>query len=338
MQNKLTVLLLILLACPAFSQVGGENVYQFLNLISSPRQAALGGKTITTYDYDVNQPLFNPASINEEMNGRLALNYSNYLGDVNYGTASYAYTHDKHVNTFHAGVTYINYGKFDGRNEFGEATGTFSGGEVALSLGYAYNVPWTNLYLGANAKFISSTLESYQSFGVAVDLGAIYVDDKNDINYGLVIRNFGTQITTYNGEKEKLPFEVIAGISQELENVPVRWHLTLENLQKWKVAFANPARSEQTIDGGVQEEKVGFLANAFRHVIFGVEVLPQKAINIRLSYNFRRAAELKILDQRTFSGISAGFGIRFNKFRFDYSYSRYTSASNTSQFGLMINL
>ncbi len=338
MQNKLTVLLLFLLTSSAFSQVGGENVYQFLNLISSPRQAALGGKTITTYDYDVNQPLFNPASINEEMNGRLALNYSNYLGDVNYGTASYAYTHDKHVNTFHAGVTYINYGKFDGRNEFGEETGTFSGGEVALSLGYAYNVPWTNLYLGANAKFISSTLETYQSFGAAVDLGAIYVDDKNDINYGLVVRNFGTQITTYNGEKEKLPFEIIAGISQELENVPVRWHLTLENLQKWKVAFANPARSEQTIDGGVQEEKVGFLANAFRHVIFGVEVLPQKAINIRLSYNFRRAAELKIIDQRTFSGISAGFGIRFNKFRFDYSYSRYTSASNTSQFGLMINL
>lgn len=338
MQNKLTFLFLLFITHSAFSQVGGENVYQFLNLISSPRQAALGGKTITTYDYDVNQPLFNPASINEEMNGRLALNYSNYLGDVNYGTASYAYTHDKHVNTFHAGVTYINYGKFDGRNEFGEATGSFSGGEVALSLGYAYNVPWTNLYFGANAKFISSTLESYQSFGVATDLGAIYVDDKNDINYGLVVRNFGTQITTYNGEKEKLPFEVIAGISQELENVPVRWHLTLENLQRWKVAFSNPARSEQTIDGGVQEEKVGFLANAFRHVIFGIEVLPQRAINIRLSYNFRRAAELKILEQRTFSGISAGFGIRFNKFRFDYSYSRYTSASNTSQFGLMINL
>ena len=329
---------MLFLTFSAFSQVGGENVYQFLNLISSPRQAALGGKTITTYDYDVNQPLFNPASINEGMNGRLALNYSNYLGDVNYGTASYAYTYDKHVNTFHAGVTYINYGKFDGRNEFGEATGTFSGGEVALSLGYAYNVPWTNLYLGANAKFISSTLESYQSFGAAADIGAIYVDDKNDINYGLVVRNFGTQITTYNGEKEKLPFEVIAGISQELENVPVRWHLTLENLQKWKVAFSNPARSEQSIDGGTQEEKVGFLSNAFRHVIFGIEVLPQRAINIRLSYNFRRAAELKILEQRTFSGISAGFGIRFNKFRFDYSYSRYTSASNTSQFGLMINL
>lgn len=338
MQKKLFILLLLLFAYSTYSQVGGQSVYQFLNLISSPRQAALGGKTITTYDYDVNQPLFNPATINQEMNGKLALNYGNYFGDVTYGTAAYAYTYDRHLQTFHGGITYINYGDFDGRDEMGQETGTFTGSEIALSLGYAYNVPWTKLYIGANAKFISSTLESYNSFGVAADLGAVYVDDKNDINYGLVVRNLGTQVTTYAGQNEKLPLEVIAGISQELENVPIRWHLTFENLQKWKVGFANPARGEQTIDGEVVEEKVGFLGNAFRHVIFGAEVFPKKAFSLRVSYNFRRAAELKILEQRTFSGISAGFGIRFAKFRFDYSYSRYTLASNTSLFGLMINL
>ena len=338
MQKKLFILVLLIMTYSTYSQVGGQSVYQFLNLISSPRQAALGGKTITIHDYDVNQPLFNPATINEEMNGRLALNYGNYFGDVTYGTGAYAYTYDRHLQTFHAGVTYINYGNFDGRDEMGQSTGEFTGSEMALSLGYAYNVPWTKLYIGANAKFISSTLESYNSFGVAADLGAIYIDDKNDINYGLVVRNLGTQITTYAGQNEKLPVEVIAGISQELENVPIRWHLTLENLQKWKVGFSNPARGEQTIDGEVIEEKVGFLGNAFRHVIFGAEVFPKKAFSLRVSYNFRRAAELKIVEQRTFSGISAGFGIRFTKFRFDYSYSRYTLASNTSLFGLMINL
>lgn len=338
MQKKLTFLLLFTTIFTAYSQVGGESVYRFLNLVSSPRQAALGSKTITLYDYDVNQPLYNPATINEEMDGKLALNYANYLGDVSYGTASYAYTYDKHLNTFHGGVTYINYGKFDGRDEQGNATGSFTGNEVALSLGYAYNVPYTKLHLGANAKIISSSLESYQSFGVAADFGATYIDDKNDINYALVVRNFGTQITTYSGTNEKLPFEVIAGISQELENVPVRWHLTVDNLQKWKLAFANPARSEETIDGEIIEEKVSFLGNAFRHVIFGAEIMPKRVINFRLSYNFRRSAELKILEQRTFAGLSAGFGIRFSKFRFDYSYSRYTLASNTSLFGLMINL
>ncbi|WP_395047937.1 type IX secretion system protein PorQ [Flavobacterium sp.] len=338
MQKKHLILLLFTIYTSTYSQIGGQSVYQFLNLISSPRQAALGGKTITNYDYDVNQPLFNPASINTEMDGRLAVNYGNYFGDVTYGTGAFAYTYDRHVQTLHGGITYINYGKFDGRDEFGVATGEFTGSEIALSLGYAYNVPFTKLYLGGNAKFISSTLESYNSFGVAADLAAMYVDDKNDINYGLVVRNFGTQITTYNGTNEKLPFEVIAGISQELENVPIRWHLTLENLQKWNVSFANPARSQQTIDGEATEEKVGFLGNTFRHVIFGAEIFPKKAFSLRLSYNFRRAAELKILEQRTFSGISAGFGLRFRKFRFDYSYSRYTLAANTSLFGLTINL
>lgn len=338
MYKKQIVLLLFFFLTQVFAQVGGKSVYQFLNLISSPRQAALGGKTITTYDYDVNQPLFNPASINEEMDGKLAVNYANYLGDVNYGTAAYAYTYDRHLQTFHAGVTYVNYGKFDGRNEFGEATGEFTGGEIALSLGYAYNIPFSDFYVGANAKFISSTLESYQSLGVAADFGAIYKDEKNDINYALVIRNFGTQLSTYAGEREKLPLEVMVGISQELEHVPVRWHLTLENLQQWNVSFSNPARGEQTIDGAVIPEKVGFLGNAMRHVIIGAELFPQKMFNIRLSYNFRRAAELKLLEQRTFAGISAGFGIRFKKFRFDYAYSRYTLDANTSLFGLTINL
>ncbi len=338
MQKRLLILLLFGIFNSAYCQVGGESVYKFLNLVSSPRQAALGGKTITTYDYDVNQPLFNPATINEEMNGKAALNYGNYFGDVTYGTAAYAYTYDRHLQTFHAGITYINYGTFDGRDELGQETGEFTGSEIALSLGYAYNVPFTKLHLGANAKFISSTLETYNSFGAAVDIGAVYVDDRNDINYAVVVRNIGTQITTYNGLREKLPLEVSAGISQELENVPIRWHLTLENLQKWNVAFANPVRGEQSIDGGVEPEKVGFMSNVFRHAIFGAEIFPKKAFSVRLGYNFRRAAELKILEQRTFSGISAGFGVRFSKFRFDYSYSRYTLASNTSLFGLMINL
>lgn len=338
MLKQLFLIILFATCNLSFCQVGGKSVYQFLNLISSPRQAALGGKTITTYDYDVNQPLFNPASLNTEMDGRFALNYGNYIGDVSYGTAAYAYTYDRHLQTFHAGVTYVNYGKFDGRDEFGQATGEFTGSEIALSLAYAYNVPFTDLYLGVNAKFISSTLESYQSLGVATDIGAIYKDDRNDINYALVLRNFGTQITTYAGDKEKLPFEVIAGISQELEHVPIRWHLTLENLQQWNVAFANPARGQQSIDGTFTPEKVGFLANAMRHVIVGAEIFPQKIFSLRLGYNFRRAAELKLVEQRTFSGISAGVGLRFNKFRFDYAYSRYTLDANTSLFGLTINL
>jgi hypothetical protein len=157
------------------------------------------------------------------------------------------------------------------------------------------------------------------------------------VNWGLVIRNIGTQFTTYSEIKEKLPMEVILGVSQELEHVPIRWHLSLENLQQWNIAFSNPVRAASSLDGSGSSEKVSFFNNALRHVIFGAELFPKKAFNLRIGYNFRRAEELRILEQRNFSGISLGFGLKLNKLKFNYSYSRYTLAGNTSLFGLTIN-
>ncbi len=337
MFNKLFTFIILLFCAVTYSQIGGKSVYQFLNLVTSPRQAALGGKVVTIYDNDVNQAHFNPATINAEMDNHLSLNYGSYFGEVTYGTAAYAYTYDRHLQTFHAGVNYVNYGNFDGYDENGQATASFTGSEIALSFGYAYNIPFTGFYLGANAKLISSTLESYNSFGGAADFGFLFIDEPNDINWGLVVRNVGTQFTTYAGTPEKLPLEVLIGVSQEVENVPLRWHLTLENLQQWNIGFSNPNRAIGSIDGGATEEKVGFLNNALRHVVFGAELFPTKGINVRLGYNFRRAEELRIVDQRNFSGISLGIGLKMGKMKFNYSYSRYTLAGNTSLFGLTID-
>jgi hypothetical protein len=321
----------------SYGQIGGQSVYTFLNLVTSPRQASLGGKTITIFDADVNQAHFNPATINSEMDNHLAINYGSYFGEVTYGTASYAYTYDRHLQTFHAGVNYVNYGKFDGRDENNNPTAEFTGSEIALSVGYAYQIPNTEIRIGANAKLISSSPETYNSLGGAIDLGALYVDEANDINWAFVIRNIGTQFTTYSGTNEKLPLEILLGVSQELENVPIRWHLTLENLQQWDVSFSNPVRGTNGIDGTNTPEKVSFFNNALRHVVIGAELFPQRSFNVRIGYNFRRSEELLVEQQRNFSGISVGFGLKINKLKFNYSYSRYTLASNSSLFGLTIN-
>jgi hypothetical protein len=39
------------------------------------------------------------------MDNHLALNYGSYY-EVTYGTASYAYTYDRHLQTFQVGVNY----------------------------------------------------------------------------------------------------------------------------------------------------------------------------------------------------------------------------------------
>ena len=334
------VLTFIFIGCASltFAQLGGESTYQFLNLVSSPRQAALGGKIITNVDYDVTGALYNPATINIEMDNQLALNYVSYLGGISYGTAAYAYTWDRRLQTFHAGITYINYGSFDGYDLDGNATGTFTGNEAALSLGYAYNIPYTDFYVGANVKLISSKLEQYSSFGGAVDLGVLYINEDLNLNAAVTLRNMGYQFTTYAGQQEPLPFEVNFGLSQRLENVPIRWHLTLENLQKWPIARPNPARAESDLEGNQTQEKVGFFGQFIRHTIVGAEIFPEKGFNIRLGYSFRRGEELRIADQRDFSGLSFGIGLKLNKLRFSYTHARYTSASNTNFFGLQIDL
>ncbi len=325
-------------ACTSIAQVGGRATYQFLNLGISPRQVALGGKVVTNYDYDPTQGLFNPASINPEMDNQLSLNYNNYIGDVSYGTAAYAYLWDRRTQVLHAGITYINYGKFAGYDEQGNSTDSFGGGEVAVSFGHARNIAFTKFHVGGNVKFISSKLEQYSSLGVALDVALMYVYEDWDLNIALVARNIGTQIEPYETTIEKLPFELIFGMSQTLENIPIRWHFTLENVQRWNVAFANPNRDEIDLEGNATSEKITFIDNAFRHMIFGIELFPESGFNLRLGYNLRRGEELRIIEQRSFAGLSAGFSVKLNKLRLSYAYSKYNSAAATSYFGLNINL
>lgn len=338
MTQKVFLVVSLFISQLLVAQVGGKATYQFLNLVNSPRMAALGGKVVTNYDYDPTQALFNPASINAEMDNQLSLNYTNYIGDVNYGTASYAYLWDRRTQVIHTGVTYVNYGKFDGYDETGNPTSSFSGGEVALSFGHARNIAFTNFHVGVNLKLISSTLEQYSSFGGAVDIGIMYVYEDWDLQITGVARNLGTQFTPYHEEYEPLPFEAILGISQTLENIPIRWHFTLENMQNWNLAFSNPAREETDLEGNTTKEKISFVDNAMRHMIVGVELFPESGFNIRLGYNFRRGEELRIVEKRSFAGLSAGFAIKLNKFRLSYSYSKYSSAAASSFFGLNLDL
>jgi hypothetical protein len=62
-------------------------------------------------------------------------------------------------------------------------------------------------------------------------------------------------------------------------------------------------------------------------------IISKKAVNIRLAI-ILEGPKSWVVDQL---GISAGFGLKLNKLKFNYSYSRYTLAGNTSLFGLTIN-
>ena len=334
---KKIFLLLFLGSSHLFGQVGGESIYNFLNISGSARQAALGGTVLTLVD-DVNQPIWNPATINSTLDNKLSVSYLNYLADLNLATAAYAFKFNDKVGTFHTSINYLNYGKFIGADEEGVETGNFKAYDLSFSVGYAYNIPNSNIFVGANIKFINSVIENYSSVGIGTDLSILFNSIDVPYKITLVVRNIGSQITFYEESKEDLPTQIDFGASYKLQNVPITWYLTIDNLQKWDISVSNPSNEITDIDGTITEEEIKFFDNAIRHFTFGAELFSENAFNIRLGYNFRRSKELMLVDKRTFSGFTAGFGLKMNKLKFSYAFTKYHPASNASTFSLLINL
>jgi hypothetical protein len=331
------LLLLFLCSTQLFAQVGGESIYNFLNISGSARQAALSGNVLTLVD-DVNQPNWNPATINSNLNNQLSVSYLNYLADLNLATVAYAFKVNDKLGTFHTSINYLNYGKFIGADEEGVETGTFKAYDLAFSVGYAYNIPNSSFFVGANMKLINSVIENYSSIGIGADLGILFNSKDSPYNFTLVVRNIGYQVTVYEEEREQLPTQIDFGASYKLENVPITWFLTIDNFQKWDISVSNPSNEVTDIDGNVTKEKIKFFDNAIRHFSIGTELFSDNAFNIRLGYNFRRSKELMLVDKRTFSGFTAGFGLRMNKLKLNYAFSKFHPASNASTFSLLINL
>ncbi len=335
--KKIFFCYLILFSSTLYSQVGGESIFQFLNLTSSSRQVALGGEVLTLIN-DVNQPIWNPSTINAELDKQLSINYTNFLAGISVGSASYSQVINRRFGAIHGSIKYLNYGTLIEADENGNETGNFKASDVALSVGYAFNLPWTNIFMGFNGKLVNSTISNFTSNGIAADIAVLYYSPYKSYAFTLVARNIGTQIQTFDGSNEKFPFKVAIGGSYKLRYVPLKWHLTLDNLQQWNLAVPNPSNATSDLEGNITNENISFFTNAIRHLVIGAELFPDSPINIRAGYNFRRSSELKLQNARTFSGISFGFGIKMNKLRFNYAFSKYHAATNASTFSLQFDL
>ncbi len=325
--RKLYHLLIAFLGLQTFAKAqDGTRVYEFLNMTTSPRQAALGGNAQSSWDADPNMSLWNPALMNTEMHGQVGINYISYIADVKFATFSTVYQlSDVDYLSLHG--QYVDYGKLIGADEIGNLTGDFKANDAAIILGYGREIS-DYISVGVNAKYINSRIESYTSSAVAADLGISYHNFDDDLNISLVARNLGSQIKTYNGKKEKMPVQINLGITHRLEYVPLELNLTLHDLQKFDI-------SKPTNENG-QEVSTG--RKVIDHLSVGAELFPQQGFNLRVGYNFKRGNELAVNDIRSFSGLTYGFGIRVNAFRFEFAHANYHKSGGSSHFGLIVNL
>ena len=337
----LIVLLALIPSC-LFAQIGGNGTYNFLNLTTSARSVALGGKTIALDDGDLNLTYHNPSLLRQDMDHHVLMNYVNYFLDVNYGYASYSFNGPGDLQMA-TGVHYMNYGEFQQADKYGNKTGTFRASEYALNLIASKRLD-TNFTIGANLKPIYSNLEHYNSFGLATDLGITYTDTSGLFTAALVFKNIGFQVTPYHGNtREPLPFEIQLGFSVKLRHAPIRLITNLEHLETPDLTYKDPNfQSENTSFMDSDEGGQSAFDNAFdqvmRHVMLGVELTPIKNFYLRVGYSYRKRQELMLPSKPATVGFSWGFGIRIFKMYINYGSADYHLAGNTNHFSIRADL
>ena len=341
--HKAVSIILILIPMITAAQSGGRGTYSFLDLPASARSAAMGGQLISIKDSDINLVNDNPALLDSNMDNNASLTYINYLADINFGYGTYA-KHYSGVGTFSAGMQYINYGTFQRADEYGIRNGEFSAGEYALDVTYGHTINrlWS---VGASAKLIYSSFDSYHSFGTALDLGVHYQSFDENFSMGAVLNNIGYQVKPYvSGNRENLPFEAQFAASYKLDKAPIRFTFHAGHLQRPNLMYEKPEEGQPfLLPSGVQQseppEQGAFsLENFMRHAVLSAEILPSDNFHIRFGFNYLRRAELTATEARSgLAGFSLGTGFRVKKFDFSYGLASYHLAGFSHHLTLATN-
>lgn len=344
MRNKL-LLFLLLISFSAEAQVGGEEVFTFIKLPGSSRTTALGGYQIAVFDDDQNLALNNPALLNPRMHQSLSFNHNFHYAGIQNGFASYAHHSDSLNLTFHGGFQYINYGDFVLADDRGNIEGEFKANELAFVVGAGRKIN-ERMHLGMNLKLISSSLESYNSFGIAGDLGATYQSGDGSAIFAVALKNIGGQLSKYHetAPSEVIPFDLQFAISKRLKYLPFRFTIVAHDMHRWNLLFDSPISDEQaSLIGEDPTEPSRFneqLDNFFRHFVFSGEFLLGKNenFNLRFAYNHQVKQELSVPNARSLAGFSMGFGFRVSKFKLDYGIGVHHIAGSVKHIGISTNL
>ena len=299
-----------------------NGAYSFLDMTSSARVAALGNTDLSIYDNDIELGIYNPALINSEMHNDIVLSYVNYYADISHAMVQYGRTFDK-IGTFSGSVMYHSYGSFKYADEQGNVDGsTFSPSDFNVMIGWGRQLT-PNWSIGANVKFAGIQFERYKTFAVAVDVAGSYRTEKGWM-FSATARNVG--YSNFEGDRNKLPFRLSAGVSKRLEHVPFLFSVVYENIQKWDLSYDDPLDLEGNYDAitGTKKKKSNaakFADNMMRHIVFGGEIYIGKNLVLRAAYNYGMRQNLKTPTKNGMCGFSYGVGVRFWFLSIDYSRS-----------------
>jgi len=323
---------------------GGQYAFEYLLMSNSPHVSALGGIVPASNDPDVTFTLQNPALLQDKMHNQLAIGYNNYYAGISIANLQYAYQVPQLHTTFALGIQYLNYGKFDQTDLFGNILGEVRASDFSINLSAArtYKQHWQ---YGATLKFAYSHLADRNAFAMLADVGVAYVDTANMLVIGIVGKNMGVTLDRYYSgtTAEPLPFDLQLGISKQLKNVPLRFFMAAHHLYQWDIRYNNPADKVNdnffgTNDSSAVKEKSYFADKLFRHLNFGAELTLAHRVTLTAAYSHLHRTELAASDKKGLAGFSLGVGVHLSKIQVRYSRTYFTTAGAYNEIGFSFQL
>lgn len=312
-------------------------MYNLVNMPINAHLAGLSGINVSVLDRDPNLFLANPALLNKRMDKVLSVNYMPYVANIKASAVTAAFDLGK-AGPIAMSLRYMDYGNMDMRAVDATYLGTFNSRDFLLTVGKSYTIGV--ITLGANAKWMGSYLDSYKSFGVATDVGALFKHPEKEFTVGLTVKNVGKIYKQYTEfSKDSLPFDVQMGVSYKPEHAPLRVSLTAHHLNRWDNVYNDPNQPDKVDENGKPvQKKVKNAERLMRHLNFCFEIFPVKYVQLRVAYNYMMSREMSITDGLSTAGLSIGGSVRVDRFEGAYTYLIVHRAGGMNVFTVNVDM
>ncbi len=334
---RLTLMGLLVLAFAGGTAqtLGGSSAFNFLRLQLQPQAGALGGRNASHFGADLGMISENPSLLRKNHHSAVSANFTSLAPTITGLYAVGAYHLKKAATTVALGITHLGYGEQQETDASGNMLGTFWAYDqlLGVSVSRKYNKNW---YYGSTIKLINSRYGAYASQGLALDMGLNYYDEERMIQFGFAAKNMGVQLKSYGNGKEDLPFDLVLGVTKQLEKAPIRFSITGQRMHQFDLLY-NDTLFNQANFGSQPKSNLG--TKIFSHLVFGTDILVGEKIVLTCGYNVLRRRELRIQNIASgLTGFSYGFNLHLQRLRMYYARTHYQSSLSHHQISFSFKL
>lgn len=217
------------LAAQLLPNFGGEraglSTLSFLKNDLSPRSQALGGASVALSG-DGYSIINNPAALVDLENNTYTMSHQFVGAGVNHSFAATNFPLSDNVSTLSFSLNGLNSGSMEERTEFmpGGTGRTVSVTNLALGASYARQLS-ALFSAGVTVKYIYEGIAGYHNSNATVDLAFLYKTDYKDLQFAVMVQNFGGNSALSSRDDIPVVFNRNTGIGLDANTVPTVFKL-----------------------------------------------------------------------------------------------------------------